>query len=113
MVEDCTAALSLQPDYAKALMRRGLAFEAQNKPSDAVADVKKALETDPKLKEAAAALPRLEKKAADELEQKKEEMMTQLKGLGNSILGNFGLSLDNFKAEQDPNTGSYNISFQK
>lgn len=30
---------------------------------------------------------------------------------GNSVLGNFGMSLDNFKAEKDPNTGSYNISF--
>jgi hypothetical protein len=31
--------------------------------------------------------------------------------MGNSILGRFGFSLDNFKAEKDPTTGSYNISF--
>jgi len=31
--------------------------------------------------------------------------------MGNSILGRFGMSLDNFKAEKDPITGSYNISF--
>ena len=31
--------------------------------------------------------------------------------LGNSLLGKFGMSLDNFKAEKDPSTGSYNISF--
>jgi len=30
----------------------------------------------------------------------------KLKELGNSILGNFGMSLDNFKAVQDPATGS-------
>jgi hypothetical protein len=37
----------------------------------------------------------------------------KLKDLGNSILGNFGLSLDNFQAAQDPSTGSYNISFNQ
>ena len=37
----------------------------------------------------------------------------KLKDLGNSILGNFGLSLDNFKTVQDPKTGSYNIQFEQ
>ena len=41
----------------------------------------------------------------------KAEMMATLKGFGNSLLGKFGLSLDNFKAEQDPATGSYSIQF--
>jgi hypothetical protein len=34
-----------------------------------------------------------------------------MKDLGNSLLGNFGLSLDNFKAEKDETTGSYSIQF--
>jgi hypothetical protein len=42
-----------------------------------------------------------------------EEMMGKLKELGNTILGKFGMSLDNFKAVKDPNTGSYSISFQQ
>ena len=40
-------------------------------------------------------------------------MLGKLKELGNGILGKFGMSLDNFKAEKDPATGSYNISFQQ
>ncbi len=35
----------------------------------------------------------------------------KLKELGNSILGNFGMSLDNFKMNQDPSTGSWNIRY--
>lgn len=35
----------------------------------------------------------------------------KLKDLGNNILGKFGMSLDNFKAEQDPTTGGYSIKF--
>jgi hypothetical protein len=37
----------------------------------------------------------------------------KLKDLGNSVLGRFGMSVDNFKAVKDPNTGSYSIQFQK
>ena len=40
-------------------------------------------------------------------------MFCKLKELGNSLLGKFGMSLDNFKAVKDPATGSYSISFQQ
>lgn len=33
--------------------------------------------------------------------------------MGNSLLGRFGMSVDNFKAVKDPNTGSYSLSFQR
>jgi hypothetical protein len=41
----------------------------------------------------------------------KDEALGKLKDLGNTILGNFGLSLDNFKMTQDTNSGSWNIRF--
>lgn len=39
-------------------------------------------------------------------------MLDGLKGIGNSVLGYFGMSLDNFKLEQGPG-GGYNISFKQ
>lgn len=49
----------------------------------------------------------------EQQEKQMAEMMSQLKGFGNTILGKFGLSLDNFKMEKDPNTGSYSIQFNQ
>lgn len=38
-------------------------------------------------------------------------MFAKMRELGNSVLGNFGMNLDNFKTVQDPNTGGYSISY--
>ena len=51
-----------------------------------------------------------EKRIAEDLEQKKDEMLGKLKDLGNSILGNFGMSLDNFKMEKNAE-GGYSVQF--
>ena len=59
-------------------------------------------------KESAAKLRPLVEERREAL---KQECFDKLKDLGNSILGNFGLSCDNFKAEKDEGTGSYNIQF--
>ena len=69
------------------------------------------LELEPGHKAAAARLKALEPVLEAKREALKEEMLSTLKGFGNTILGKFGLSLDNFKAEQDPATGSYSIQF--
>ena len=39
----------------------------------------------------------------------KDEAMGKLKELGNTILGNFGMSLNDFKMSQNPETGSWSI----
>ena len=113
VIDDCTQALQLQPQYTKALMRRALAKEALDQPTEALEDARAALSIDSHDKSYEAAVARLETASAAKLEQQKEEMLGKLKDLGNSVLGKFGMSLDNFKAEKDPNTGSYNISFNR
>ena len=54
---------------------------------------------------------RLEKESEERMTKLKDEALGKLKSLGNSILGNFGMSLDNFKMTQDPSTGSWNIRY--
>jgi len=53
----------------------------------------------------------LMKKDKEKTEKMKNEALGQLKNLGNTILGKFGMSLDGFKMNQNPD-GSYNISYQ-
>ncbi len=110
-VRDCSDALELQPEYIKARLRRAHAYEQLEKLDEALVDYKRLLELQPGMPEAVRATPRLERAIKARDEKLKEEMMGKLKDLGNSILGNFGLSTDNFQFKQDPNTGGYNINF--
>ncbi|CAN6323683.1 unnamed protein product [Urochloa humidicola] len=112
-IKECTKALELNPSYVKALLRRAEAHEKLEHYDEAIADVKKVVELDPSNQQATRSLFRLEPLAAEKREKMKEEMIAKLKDLGNSVLGRFGMSVDNFKAVQDPNTGSYSIQFQK
>ena len=112
-VRDCDIAVLLRPDWSKAYVRRSTANEKLEHTDLALEDAKKALEFDPSNRSIQSNVKRLQKIEDERLEQLKEETMGKLKDLGNSILGNFGLSLDNFKAVQDPSTGSYSISFDQ
>ncbi|KAL1321396.1 hypothetical protein HN51_066190 [Arachis hypogaea] len=112
-VKECTKALDLNPVYIKALVRRGEAHEKLEHFEEAIIDMKKILEIDPSNDQARKAIRRLEPLAAEKREIMKEEMIAKLKEMGNSVLGRFGMSVDNFKAVKDPNTGSYSISFQR
>lgn len=112
-IKECSKALELNPTYMKALVRRGEAHEKLENYEEALADNKKILEADPSNNQAKKAILRLEPLAAEKREKMKEEMIAKLKDMGNSVLGRFGMSIDNFKAVKDPNTGSYSVSFQR
>lgn len=110
---DCDRALELKPGYVKALMRRITALEKCSMLDEALADAEAWVALEPGSRQAAGEVSRVRAAVAARDDKLKDEMMGKLKDLGNSLLGKFGLSLDNFKAVKDPNTGSYSISFQK
>jgi tetratricopeptide (TPR) repeat protein len=112
-IKECTKALELNPTYMKALTRRGEAHEKLENFEEAIADMKKILELDASNEQAKKSIRRLEPLAAEKREKMKEEMIGKLKEMGNSVLGRFGMSVDNFNAVRDPNTGSYSVSFQQ
>jgi predicted TPR repeat methyltransferase len=113
VIEDTSLALKLQPDYIKAIARRAQAYEELKQLQEAVTDLKRLLELDASYQKAAGPrLERLEKELEAKRQKEQEEMMGQLKDMGNKFLGLFGLSLDNFKAEKDA-SGSYKINFSQ
>ena len=123
-LRDVNVALLWNPTYVKALLRRASLYEKMSDTNDdgehtntnteaALADAKRAQQLDSTNKQIRALVNRLQKVEDERMEKLKAETLDKLKDLGNSILGNFGLSLDNFKAVQDPKSGSYSISFDQ
>lgn len=113
-VSDCSAALEVDGTYVKALLRRAAAYERQGELESlekASTDLARVLELEPSNAVAKEKLRGLAPALEAKREAVKKEMLDQLKGFGNTILGKFGLSIDNFKAEKDPNTGSYSVQF--
>ncbi|KDQ63827.1 hypothetical protein JAAARDRAFT_203211 [Jaapia argillacea MUCL 33604] len=118
-VQACTDALADDPQYAKALQRRATSNEvigSWSSLTSAQEDYNTLLKilppTSPQIGGIKRSLETLKPRV--EAAQKREmgEMVDKLKGLGNSILGNFGLSTDNFKFE--PNgQGGYSMNFVK
>jgi len=112
VIKDCTAALEITPEYVKALMRRAYAYEASHKLADSLKDWESVLRLNPVSPEAQKAVNRLPDAIKQQEEQQKAEAMAKLKELGNSFLGLFGMSLDNFQVQQDTGTGSYSVNMK-
>jgi len=113
VIEDCTSALDNDPKYIKAIWRRAIAYEKQEKYIDAQEDYKKILEIEPNHDLAQRQITRLEPLVKTQFEEQKEEVMGKLKDFANWGLGKVGLSLNNFETKQDPNTGGYSIQFKQ
>ncbi|KIM84615.1 hypothetical protein PILCRDRAFT_818194 [Piloderma croceum F 1598] len=116
-VKSCTEALLDDPKYVKALHRRAASNEQINSWSSltsAQEDYTVLLEIVPpsssQLDEVKRSLQLIKPRVEQAQKQETGEMLDKLKGLGNSLLGNFGLSTDNFKFE--PNgQGGYSMNF--
>lgn len=112
-LESLDKALKIDPNYGKALCSRfHLNYESE-KYIEAKDDFEKLKVLDPQL---FADVAHLEASLNIRFEEAKlklgAETMEKLKEVGNSFLGLFGLSTDNFKMNEQPG-GGYNISFQK
>lgn len=68
--------------------------------------------TSPIAATARAALRTLPERIRSQQNKEKDEMLGKLKELGNSILGNFGMSTDMFKFDQQEG-GGYNMRFER
>ncbi|EFA75074.1 hypothetical protein PPL_11148 [Heterostelium album PN500] len=116
VVSDCSESLELQPSNTiqmKSRHRRAQAYEATEKLTDALSDYKACLEIDPRFQPALQAAQRLPPIIKAKEDREREEMMSKLKDLGNTFLGKFGLSTDNFQFIKDPNSGGYSVNFKK
>ncbi|OQV25485.1 putative Tetratricopeptide repeat protein 1 [Hypsibius exemplaris] len=110
-VADCTAAIELDQDNNKAVLRRAMLHEVMENYEDAMEDYKALLEKNPQTTYAKEAVKRLPKLIEEKNEKMKVEMMDKLKDLGNLVLKPFGLSTDNFKMEPQA-SGGYSVKFE-
>ncbi|KAK3847709.1 MAG: hypothetical protein J3R72DRAFT_361819, partial [Linnemannia gamsii] len=121
-IEGCSAALELDPSYTRALQRKAQAEELLGtfaSMTQAKEDHLKVLDLDEVgkkkhrmlLQSSEQALKRMEPILKEMLEKEKAEMMAKLKSMGNTLLGKFGLSTNNFQMKQDPSTGGYSFNF--
>lgn len=111
VVHYASQALDSDPDFIKPQANRGDAYMQLHKYEDALEDYKKVREIDPELV-SKAKLDDCQKKYDADMEKKKTEVLGNLKDLGNKFQGNFGISLDNFKLNQNQD-GTYNVAYGK
>jgi tetratricopeptide (TPR) repeat protein len=103
-LEFCEKALEVNVDYAKVRERKVRVLMLMGRVKDAKEEIEKGPVPEDLKKQ-------VEDAAAKEFEKEKTEMLGKLKDLGNTVLGKFGLSLDNFKVQQNDG-GGYSINFQ-
>jgi len=118
-LQACEASLKDDPNYVKALHRRAQANEKLGTWASLQASlddynaISKLPDIPPALaKEVKMGQARLPPLIAHRADADKAEMMAKLKDLGNTVLGKFGMSTDNFKFTPNE-SGGYSMSFQQ
>lgn len=109
--KEFTKALEIRPDYVKPRAQRMKISREQEEYEQALEDAKKIEEIDPMHPGIHKQVIELEKLHKEKFEKMKNEVVGNLKNLGNMFLGKFGMSLDNFKLNQNPD-GTYNIGYE-
>lgn len=112
-VLDCGDALEVTSVYPKVNLRRAIACEKLERYDEAIEDCKIVLQHEPHNQLANDAMKRLPALLDTQREKMKDEMLGNLKKLGNMCLRPFGLSTNNFQMVQDPNTGGYSVNFNQ
>ena len=105
-----TKALELRPEYVKPRGFRMKLLREEEEYELALEDAKKLEELDPSFPGIQKQKKELEQLHKEKFEKMKNEVLGNLKNLGNMVLGKFGMSLDNFKLNQNPD-GTYNIAY--
>ena len=96
--------IELNPEYAKPLYHRMNLHKTEEEYDAALCDAQKILEIDPSFNAPTLmqkTIPELERLQKEKFEKMKDEVMGNLKNLGNSMLGYFGMKVDDFKMEQN------------
>ncbi|KCV71550.1 hypothetical protein H696_02490 [Fonticula alba] len=112
----CSMVLDLDRDNGKARLRRASYREKSSDLLDlsgALEDYDEYLRLFPADRGVKRTRDQLEPRVKAEQERLQAEMLSKLRGLGDSILGRFGMSIDQFKFEKDENTGSYSLKFEQ
>lgn len=119
-VKYCSETITLDPNHGKARLRRSKA----NEKIDTWASLESACEdlryiksheaeVGPQIyKDATRLLVELEPRLEKKKKQETDKLMAQLKDLGNGLLKNFGMSLDDIKFQQD-GKGGYSVNTKK
>mmetsp|Transcript_4739 Transcript_4739/g.8102 ORF Transcript_4739/g.8102 Transcript_4739/m.8102 type:complete len:116 (+) Transcript_4739:440-787(+) len=97
-------AIERNPKYTKPLYQRMNIYKKEEEYERALADANKIKEIDPGYLQPQLdqrIIPELERLQKEKFEKMKEEVVGNLKSMGNSVLGYFGMSVDNFKLQQN------------